>query len=126
MENEEMQQRFEDFDELYKTRRFAELKDLMLKTEPQDVAKFMEDNLSDADLLFFFRLLPKDMATDVFVEIPTDMQEELIRIKLASKKIERLYNKYIPNASKRGLNFSDLNRIVEAFDLSYDFLFTGK
>lgn len=80
MENEEMQQRFEDFDELYKTRRFAELKDLMLKTEPQDVAKFMEDNLSDADLLFFFRLLPKDMATDVFVEIPTDMQEELIRM----------------------------------------------
>ena len=53
-------------------------------------------------------------------------QEELIRIKLASKKIERLYNKSIPNASKRGLNFSDLNRIVEAFDLSYDFLFTGK
>lgn len=80
MENEEMQQRFEDFDELYKTRRFAELKNLMLKTEPQDVAKFMEDNLSDADLLFFFRLLPKDMATDVFVEIPTDMQEELIRM----------------------------------------------
>ena len=80
MENEEMQQRFEDFDELYKARRFAELKDLMLKTEPQDVAKFMEDNLSDADLLFFFRLLPKDMATDVFVEIPTDMQEELIRM----------------------------------------------
>ena len=53
-------------------------------------------------------------------------QEELISIKLAGKKIERLYNRSVPNASKRGLNFSDLNRIVEAFDLSYDFLFTGK
>lgn len=53
-------------------------------------------------------------------------QEELISIKLAGKKIERLYNRSVPNTSKRGLNFSDLNRIVEAFDLSYDFLFTGK
>lgn len=53
-------------------------------------------------------------------------QEELISIKLAGKKIERLYNRSVPNAAKRGLNFSDLNRIVEAFDLSYDFLFTGK
>lgn len=53
-------------------------------------------------------------------------KEELLNIKLAGKKIERLYNKSIPNSSKRGLNFSDLNRIVEAFNLSYDFIFTGK
>ena len=51
--------------------------------------------------------------------------DELIGIKLSKSKIERLYNRSIPNKSKRGLNFSDLNRIAEAFDLSYDFLFTG-
>lgn len=53
-------------------------------------------------------------------------QDELLKINLAKKKIERLYNRSIPSTSKRGLNFSDLNRIVEAFNVSYDFLFTGK
>lgn len=51
---------------------------------------------------------------------------KLIDIKLSKSKIERLFNKSIPNKSKRGLNFSDLNRIAEAFNVSYDFLFTGK
>ncbi len=51
---------------------------------------------------------------------------ELIDIKLSKSKIERLCNRSVPNKAKRGLNFSDLNRIAEAFDVSYDFLFTGK
>lgn len=51
---------------------------------------------------------------------------ELIELKLAQKKIDRLYDDTIEDSKKRGLNLSDLNRIVEAYDLSYDFLYTGK
>lgn len=51
---------------------------------------------------------------------------ELIELKLAQKKIDRLYDDTIEDSKKRGLNLSDLNRIVEAFDLSYDYLFTGE
>lgn len=51
---------------------------------------------------------------------------ELIELKLAQKKIDKLYDDTIEDSKKRGLNLSDLNRIVETFDLSYDYLFTGK
>lgn len=50
---------------------------------------------------------------------------ELIELKLAQKKIDKLYDDTIEDSKKRGLNLSDLNRIVETFDLSYDYLFTG-
>lgn len=50
---------------------------------------------------------------------------ELIELKLAQKKIDKLYDDTIVDSKKRGLNLSDLNRIVETFDLSYDYLFTG-
>jgi len=51
---------------------------------------------------------------------------ELVELKLAQKKIDKLYDDAIEDSKKRGLNLSDLNRIVETFDLSYDYLFTGK
>ena len=51
---------------------------------------------------------------------------ELIELKLAQKKIDKLYDDTIEDSKKRGLNLSDLNRIVETFDLSYEFLFTGE
>lgn len=51
--------------------------------------------------------------------------DELLDINLSKSKLERLFNRTVPNKAKRGLNFSDLNRIAETFDVSYDFLFTG-
>lgn len=51
---------------------------------------------------------------------------DLINLKLAHKKIDMLYDSNVEDSKKRGFNLSDLNRIVEAFDLSYDFLFTGR
>ena len=53
-------------------------------------------------------------------------KNELIALKLSKKKIERLYDNDIADNKKRGLNLSDIHRIVETFDLGYDFIFTGK
>ena len=39
----------------------------------------MENNLDDKEQLMFFRLLPKELASDVFVEIDTELQERLIK-----------------------------------------------
>ena len=39
----------------------------------------MDDNLDEKEQLMFFRLLPKELASDVFVEIETDTQERLIK-----------------------------------------------
>ncbi len=51
--------------------------------------------------------------------------DKLLKIKLAEKKIRDLYDLAMPAEKKKGLNFSDLVRISEAFDVSYDFMLTG-
>ena len=51
--------------------------------------------------------------------------ENLLGIRLSSKKIRNLYNLALPAEKKKGLNFSDLVRISEAFNVSYDFMLTG-
>lgn len=51
--------------------------------------------------------------------------EKLLEIKLSAKKIRNLYDLAMPAEKKKGLNFSDLVRISEAFNVSYDFMLTG-
>ena len=63
----------------YETRKFADLRIILLDMEPFDIATFMENNLEEKDIILFFRLLPKELASDVFVEMETDTQELLIR-----------------------------------------------
>lgn len=63
----------------FETRKFADLRILLLDMEPADIALFIEDNLNEKDQLMFFRLLPKELASDVFVEFESDLQEFLIR-----------------------------------------------
>ena len=80
----------ESFDELYdcfKLRKFADLRIRLLDMEPVDIADFMEERLDETDQLLFFRLLPKELASDVFVEIDSDTQEELIK-KFTDKELK--------------------------------------
>ena len=51
--------------------------------------------------------------------------DKLIEINLSEKKISNLYDLAMPAEKKKGLNFSDLVRISEAFNVSYDFMLTG-
>lgn len=51
----------------------------LLDMEPQDIAIYLEENLTDTEQIVFFRLLPKELASDVFIEIESDIQEELIK-----------------------------------------------
>lgn len=51
--------------------------------------------------------------------------DKLIDINLSEKKIRDLYDLAMPAEKKKGLNFSDLMRISEAFNVSYDFMLTG-
>ncbi len=76
---EELQTTFEKLSFCFETRKFADLRILLLDMEPYDIALYMEDNLDDKDINRFFRLLPKELASDVFVEIDSDTQEHLIK-----------------------------------------------
>ena len=63
----------------YINRKFADLRMLLLDTEPADIAIYMEENLEEKDFPVFFRLLPKELASDVFVELDSVTQELLIK-----------------------------------------------
>ncbi len=76
---EELEVLYEKLAFNFENRKFADLRILMLDTEPADIASFMEENLETTEQIKFFRLLPKELASDVFIEIDSDIQEELIR-----------------------------------------------
>ncbi len=76
---EEMINVYESLTHFFETRKFADLRMTLLDMEPADIALFIDDNLGEKEQIVFFRLLPKELASDVFIEIDTDTQEELIR-----------------------------------------------
>ena len=68
----------ETFRKLAEERKFSSLRDLMQTLYPADIASILSDlpeNLRPA----IFRLLPKDLAADTFVEMDGDIKEDLIR-----------------------------------------------
>ena len=77
--NEELQVFYEKLLYSFEERKFADLRMTLLDMEPFDIARFIEDNLEEKARLLFFRLLPKELASDVFVEIDSDTQEYLIK-----------------------------------------------
>ena len=75
----EMEILYERLSFCFETRKFADLRIFLLDMEPADIAIFMENNLDDKERLMFFRLLPKELASGVFVEFESDTQELLIK-----------------------------------------------
>jgi len=76
---EELEITFEKLSFCFETRKFADLRILLLDMEPFDIASFMENNLDEKEQIMFFRLLPKELASDGFVEFDSDTQERLIK-----------------------------------------------
>ena len=44
----------------FETRKYADLRILLLDMEPVDIAQYLEHNLEEKEQLMFFRLLPKE------------------------------------------------------------------
>lgn len=77
--NEELENVYLNITEAFKNRQFADLRIILLDMEPADIAFYMEEYLDEKEQIMFFRLLPKEFASDVFIEIDSDTQEALIR-----------------------------------------------
>lgn len=58
-------------------KRYAELRDLLIPMEAADIAPLLED-LDEETVPLVFRLLPKGLAAEVFIELDADEQELLI------------------------------------------------
>ena len=68
----------EKIEDLIVRKRYAELRDLFLPLEAADIASLCDD-LEGDHIPLIFRLLPKELAAEVFVELDSDEQELLIR-----------------------------------------------
>ena len=68
----------EQIEELIQRKQYAQLRDMLLPLEAADIASICAD-LDEERLPLVFRLLPKELAAEVFVELDSDEQEMLIR-----------------------------------------------
>lgn len=76
----------EDISKLLEERKFAVLKPLVSSMNEIDLAKVFEE-ISDEEVPVLFRILPKDLAADTFVEMERDTKEKLLH-KLTDREIK--------------------------------------
>lgn len=65
-------------DALFDKKRYPALRDILISMNAVDLAALFNE-VSDKSLPFLFRLLPKELAAETFVEMDSDAQELLIR-----------------------------------------------
>lgn len=67
-------------DEIYtliESKKFAQLKVIISEMQPADIAEIL-DEANERDIPVIFRILPKELAAEVFVEFDSDKQELLV------------------------------------------------
>ena len=79
MENveERLDELVETVEEMLEQKQYADLRDLLVPLEAADIAVLFDD--LDERVPVLFRLLPKELAAEVFVELESDAQEMLIK-----------------------------------------------
>ena len=79
----ELNEEMETLLEKLRSKQYVKVREQIDELEPMDIAEIMETLLDDGEigeqeLTILYRLLPKDLAADVFIELNPDMQEALI------------------------------------------------
>lgn len=88
---------FEILNELLRNKKWKELKEILTEMNEQDIAElFME--LEERDLTLIYRLLPKELAAEVFVNMEPEYQELLIRAFSDTELREVLDELYVDDA----------------------------
>ena len=67
----------EEIFELRGEKKYARLRELLSEMNPADIAQILED-VPERELPVIFRILPKELAAEVFVEMDSQMQQLLI------------------------------------------------
>jgi magnesium transporter len=84
-----------DINELVDARRYDQVHDALVGLEPTDIAELVE-GLDDAHSAVVFRLLPHDLAADVFSYLDSEQQQQLIA-KLGTEHLAALINDMDPD-----------------------------
>ncbi|MBR5223028.1 MAG: magnesium transporter [Clostridia bacterium] len=72
--------------ELIENKGFQKLKQILSELNPADIAVILDD-IEEKDLALVFRILPKELASEVFVEMESDRQQFLIE-KFTDKELK--------------------------------------
>ena len=79
MSNETMENfDLEELLELVQTKKYRQLKEALLDLNEVDIALFMDELDSVERTMLVFRMLPKEMASEVFAELDPESQEDII------------------------------------------------
>ena len=78
--NEDMLRLYEEMKNLMKDKNFARLHALLTESNPADIGEVLEEMADDdpQQAIFLFRLLPKDLAAEVFSYLPTAEQRSIV------------------------------------------------
>lgn len=92
MDEMKTEQLFKKIPELLRSKQYAQLRQLLDTLNPADIAETAEDLMDEEcitheELPLLFRILPKELAADTFIEMNPDMQELLIR-SFSDKELE--------------------------------------
>lgn len=87
----------EEITALLSEKKYSELKKRLSDMEPADIA-YLFDEMPERSMPLLFRLLPKELAAEVFVELDADMQEMLIHSFSDSELKEVLDELYLDDA----------------------------
>ena len=78
LEQFEYDEQLEQLQQLLEERKFSQLRNLLIELNPADIATLFAD-IEEKDLPLLYRMLPKELAAEVFAYMDNDMQEHLIR-----------------------------------------------
>ena len=81
--------------ELLEQKKYMAVKDIISEANAADIAAFFDDFKEQSEFLILFRLLPKDLAAEVFAFMNPDMQEHLISAFSDNELREMLANAFI-------------------------------
>lgn len=90
----ELELELDQIKEMIHNKQHKELREYLDTLTSQDIAEIMEELVEDDEISYeqlprFYRLLPKDLAADTFVELNPDLQEELIKA-LTDREIKQV------------------------------------
>lgn len=80
MKDEQMtiEELVENTEKLLEDKKYVQVREMLVTLQPTDIAYIME-KMPDDTMPIMFRLLPKELAAEVFVELESDSQESLIK-----------------------------------------------
>ena len=95
---EEEQSQVDIMAEVIERRDFKECRRMASEMNEADVASVLEE-LDEADILKFFRVLPKNIAADVFAYLPIDLQQSMILMLTEGEATHIIENMYVDDAA---------------------------